>query len=90
MTDARNKQKAPLPHNLPPRGLSRGAAAAYVGISPGLFDRAVKDGFMPKPLRIYGRLVWDLMRLDQAFMALAEDDSTDGGDDAGYDAPARL
>src|SRR5690242_17745827 len=37
-----------LPASLPPRGLSRVQAAAYVGVSPVLFDELVKDGRMPK------------------------------------------
>lgn len=46
-----------------PRGLSREQAAAYVGIGATLFDRAVADGKMPAPLRLYGRVVWDRARL---------------------------
>jgi predicted DNA-binding transcriptional regulator AlpA len=59
-----------LPHSLPPRGLSRELAAAYVGISPSLFDTLVKDGRMPAPKRINSRTVWDRLELDDAFTAL--------------------
>jgi predicted DNA-binding transcriptional regulator AlpA len=57
-----------LPHSLPPRGLSRVESAAYVGVSPSLFDSMVKDGRMPPPKRINGRTVWDRKRLDAASM----------------------
>jgi predicted DNA-binding transcriptional regulator AlpA len=59
-----------LPAGLTPRGLSRVAAAAYIGVSPCLFDRLVAEGRMPRPARIYRRLVWDRERLDGAFSAL--------------------
>jgi predicted DNA-binding transcriptional regulator AlpA len=66
-----------LPLSLAPRGLSREQAAAYLGISPSLFDMLVKDGRMPRPTRINSRLVWDRSKLDVAFEALADmnDDS---------------
>jgi hypothetical protein len=59
-----------LPISLPPRGISREQAAAYVGISPSLFDEMVKDGRMPEPKRINSRTVWDRRLLDLAFDAL--------------------
>ena len=63
-----------LPQSLPPRGLSRAEAAAYVGISPSLFDVMIKEGKMPKPERIHSRAVWDRLQLDLAFDALPDDD----------------
>jgi predicted DNA-binding transcriptional regulator AlpA len=63
-----------LPTSLPPRGLSRVQAAAYVGISPTLFDEMVADGRMPKPVRINARTVWDRVKLDEAFAALSDED----------------
>ena len=54
------------------RGLSRIEAAAYVGVSASLFDRLVRDGRMPRPKRIDGRLVWDRLQLDAAFAALPD------------------
>ena len=57
------------------RGLSRVQAAAYVGISPSLFDELVKDGRMPKPLRINSRTIWDRIRLDEAFEAILDEES---------------
>ena len=59
-----------LPPSLPPRGLSREQAAAYIGVSASLFDSLVKDGRMPHAKRINGRTVWDRIRLDERFDAL--------------------
>ena len=61
-----------LPRSLAPRGLSRAQAAAYIGVSPSLFDEMVKDGRMPKPTRINARTVWDRVKLDDAFAALSD------------------
>ena len=68
-----------LPQSLAPRGLSRVQAAAYIGVSPSLFDEMVKDGRMPKPMRINARTVWDRVKLDEAFAALS-DHAKDGDD----------
>ena len=67
-----------LPLSLPPRGLSRVQAAAYVGVSPTLFDAMVDDGRMPQPIRINSRVLWDRLQLDEAFAALS--DGQDGDD----------
>jgi predicted DNA-binding transcriptional regulator AlpA len=64
-----------LPLSLPPRGLSRMEAAAYIGVSATLLDEMVKDGRMPVPKKINGRNVWDRRQLDQAFNALPERDA---------------
>lgn len=64
-----------LPPSLPPRGLSRTQAAAYIGVSPGLFDEMVRDGRMPGPKRINARTVWDRNQLDAAFEALPNQDA---------------
>ena len=64
-----------LPQSLAPRGLSREQAAAYVGVSPSLFDTLVKDGRMPAPKRINARRVWDRLQLDAAFAALPSNDA---------------
>lgn len=66
-----------LPAGALPRGLSRVQAAAYVGVSPTTFDRLIKDGLMPKPIRFYGRNVWDLHKLNEAFAALDTGDNSD-------------
>lgn len=63
-----------LPNSLPPRGLNREQAAAYVGVSPSLFDEMVRDGRMPKPARVNSRTIWDRLKLDEAFSALADFD----------------
>jgi predicted DNA-binding transcriptional regulator AlpA len=61
-----------LPPSLPPRGLSRAQAAAYVGLGVTKFTELVTDGRMPKPARIDGRIIWDRVKLDEAFAALTE------------------
>jgi predicted DNA-binding transcriptional regulator AlpA len=76
------KPKEVLPLSLPPRGLSRVEAAAYVGVSPTLFDEMVGDARMPKPKRINKRTVWDRHQLDRAFDALPD---TDGRADDVWD-----
>jgi hypothetical protein len=80
----RDAARKPLPDNLPPRGLSRVQAAAYLGVSPTLFDRGVKDGKLPRPFRFYGRTLWDRQKLDTAIAAL------DIADDPEADPCARL
>jgi predicted DNA-binding transcriptional regulator AlpA len=66
-----------LPTSLPPRGLSRVQSAAYIGVSPTLFDEMVKDGRMPQPVRINSRVLWDRIQLDEAFVALSHDGGAD-------------
>jgi predicted DNA-binding transcriptional regulator AlpA len=65
-----------------PRGLSRRAAADYVGVSPSLFDELVRDGRMPGPKRINSRTVWDRTQLDEAFEALPDSNNHNPWDDA--------
>ena len=69
-----NHRHKELPLNLPPRGLSRTEAAAYIGVSPTKFDEMVKDGRMPKPKRVDTRSIWDRVRLDIAFDGLPGDE----------------
>jgi predicted DNA-binding transcriptional regulator AlpA len=66
-----------LPAGVLPRGLSRVQAALYVGVSPTLFDRAVRDGKLPKPFRLYGRVLWDARKLDAAITAMDTEDVAD-------------
>ncbi len=73
-----------LPLSLPPRGLSRTEAAAYIGVSPTLFDEMVQDGRMPRPKRVNARTVWDRRRVDLAFDALDEQDGGEGGEAPRY------
>jgi predicted DNA-binding transcriptional regulator AlpA len=70
-----------LPESLAPRGLSRAQAAAYVGVSPSLFDEMAADGRMPGPKRINSRVVWDKIRLDAAFEALPDDQARNSWDE---------
>jgi predicted DNA-binding transcriptional regulator AlpA len=65
-------QAKSLPPSLPPRGLSRPQAAAYLGISPTKFDELVRDGLMPMPKQIGTRKIWDIRALDEAFAALPD------------------
>ncbi|RVT84550.1 hypothetical protein DXV76_12815 [Rhodobacteraceae bacterium CCMM004] len=46
------------------RMLSRGEAAAYVGVSPVTFDKMIRDRMMPPAKRIYNRTLWDVRQLD--------------------------
>ncbi len=64
----------PLPVSLPPRGLNRVCAAAYIGVSVAKFDEMVADGRMPGPKTIDARKVWCRHGLDQAFSALPGND----------------
>lgn len=57
---------------LTPRGLSREQAAAYIGVSPTMFDTMVADGWMPKAKAIGRRVVWDVRGLDDAFNLLPD------------------
>lgn len=67
-----------LPPGAIPLGLSREQAAAYIGVGVTTFDRMIRDGLMPRPIRIYGRTVWHLRKLEAAFAALdAEDNDND-------------
>ena len=60
-----------------PRGLSRDAAAAYVGIGTTLFDRLVENGRLPKPARLEGRVIWDRRRLDRVLDSLFDEIDSD-------------
>jgi len=71
----RNQQR------IEPRGLSRIEAAAYVGVSPSLFDGMVNDGRMPPPKRINSRNVWDRCSLDAAFDDLPDKTERNPWDD---------
>ena len=73
MTAAPHPRDFVLPY--PPRGLRRPEAAAYVGVSPSLFDQMINDGVMPKPKRYRRRNIWDRCALDEAFSCLPTDES---------------
>ena len=61
-----------LPPSLAPRGLSRGQAAEYVGVGKSKYDEMVEDGRMPKPIRVDSRIIWDRVKIDEAFGALPD------------------
>jgi excisionase family DNA binding protein len=61
-----------LPASLPPRGLTREQAAAYLGIGRTLFDEMVADGRMPKPKTLNSAVRWDRKKLDDAWDDLPE------------------
>ena len=60
----------PSSDNLAPIGVNREQAAAYVGISAGLFDRLVHHGLMPDARMVYGRLIWNVQEVTVAFRDL--------------------
>lgn len=53
-----------------PIGLSVESAAAFIGVSPELFQRAVDDGSMPVPRKLGGRLIWDAEEIAEALRRL--------------------
>ena len=55
-----------------PRGLRRPDAARYVGVGLTKFDELVADGRMPKPKTVDGCVIWDRIRLDDAFDSLPD------------------
>ncbi|WLR92144.1 hypothetical protein Q9316_17005 [Shinella zoogloeoides] len=61
------------------RGLNRAQAAAYIGVSPSLFDEMIGDGRMPAPKRMNSRTVWDRLALDRAFDKLPGGTTDDAG-----------
>lgn len=67
-------RRVPCPRD--PIGLSREEAAVFVGISATLFDRAVSDGLMPQPRKLFGRLVWDADEILAAFRRLPHKDDS--------------
>jgi predicted DNA-binding transcriptional regulator AlpA len=68
-------------HRIEPRGLSRTEAAAYIGVSPTLFDEMVKDSRMPPAKRINTRTVWDRRAIDAAFEGLPDGNGRNPWDD---------
>ena len=75
-------RQSALPPTLAPRLIDRGAAAAYVCLSPNTFDDLVDRKLMPKPRRLGDkRLAWDVRELDAAADALPHDGETAGADD---------
>jgi predicted DNA-binding transcriptional regulator AlpA len=75
-TASEDNDPQPIDHTIVPRGLARVMAAAYIGVSPSLFDQMVTDGRMPKPKTINARTVWDRWEIDAAFTALPHRNET--------------
>lgn len=73
MTQTKSREIV-LPPSLPPRGLRRTEAAAYIGVSVSMFDWMIAQGLMPKPKRVGGRVIWDRLKVDEAFTAIPGDD----------------
>ena len=63
--------------SLEPRGLDRIKAAAYVGVSPSLFDQMTADGRMPSPRIVNTRKIWDRRELDLSFENLPKRETQD-------------
>ena len=77
--NALQRQSAPPPPIITPRGMPRTIAAAYIGCSPRKFDSMVNAGEMPQPRLIGTKKVWDRIDLDDYFEALPKADE-DGND----------
>jgi predicted DNA-binding transcriptional regulator AlpA len=73
-------RRSSLPEGVLPRGLSRVQTAEYIGVSASTLDRMVADGIMPKPIRIYGRVIWDVRAIDASFDALDSGPTEDDDD----------
>ncbi|TAJ82895.1 hypothetical protein [Reyranella sp.] len=59
-------------YSYPPRGMSREAAARYIGVGTSTLDALVEDGRMPKPLRVGKRVIWDRLKIEAAFSDLGD------------------
>jgi predicted DNA-binding transcriptional regulator AlpA len=80
---------AALPPTLPPRLISREAAAAYLSVAPGTFDKMVEVGRMPRAKRLSeGRVAWDVRALDQAVDSLPSDGQSVQTNDSWSDVDA--
>lgn len=78
-----------LPPSLAPRLIGREAAAAYVSVSPALFDDLVRRRMMPSP-RLIGerRKAWDVRALDAAVDCLPVEGGEAVADDTWSDVDA--
>ena len=52
-----------LPASLPPIGINRVQAAAFIGVSTSFFDTLVAEGAMPRPRKVHDRVIWDVQEL---------------------------
>ena len=53
--------------------MNREIAARYIGVGTTKFDEMVKDGRMPRPKKIDGRVIWDWIALDSQFADLPQE-----------------
>jgi predicted DNA-binding transcriptional regulator AlpA len=79
--EARSMMRAANDNYIAPRGLRRTEAAAYICVSPSLFDSMVADGRMPPPRLINTRTVWDRFEVDEAFESLPRKEAINPWDD---------
>ena len=80
---------AALPPTLPPRLIPRAAAAAYLSVAPGTFDKMVQEGRMPRAKRVSeGRIAWDVKALDAAIDSLPNDGMSAEADNSWSDVDA--
>jgi hypothetical protein len=70
MTAKNHTNKNPLP-GITPRGLSIRQAAAYFGVCPRTFQKLVRLGLAPAPLKLPGldRNIFEKVALERAFEA---------------------
>lgn len=61
--------------NVAQRLFRREKAAAYLDISPGSFDKLVRDGVLPPPKMLHSFKVWDRADLDSTVDDLNYDGS---------------
>ena len=59
------RRRGVSPANVWPRLLSREDAAAYLGVSASTLDKAVAEGLVAPPGRMFGRVLFDIRKLDE-------------------------
>lgn len=74
---ARQSRTNVLPPGTMPGALTREAAAAWFMVSPTTFDRMVREGIAPKPIKIFGCVRWRLSALAAALANLDKDDEAE-------------
>lgn len=55
----------------------RDEAAAVLGVSPTTFDELVKEGKMPRPVRVRGCVLWGATALSVAWAAIENEAGVD-------------
>jgi predicted DNA-binding transcriptional regulator AlpA len=59
-----------LPPGVVPFAVSRETGAELIGISPNHFDKLVKEGRLPAPREVGGRILWDSEEIRAAWRAM--------------------